>query len=244
MANISYLARPVTRLATIAVILATLTGCQAIVSSAPVAQVRVIAASPDAPSLDVYKGSNALAHNLGFGTVTSYIPLTTGPDTVAANTAGTKQLLTLSKANFAASGQYTILLGNTAAGLQQITLTDQSQPAPSGQVSLRFLDQATRAGAVDVYLVPSGQRLTSVTPLVSSITFGANTGYLNIPAATYSLVMMRSGIASAASPTTYTGPEVTYTPGTARTLILIDQPLVTSAGLQVITANDFDPATD
>jgi hypothetical protein len=39
----------------------------------------------------------------------------------------------------------------------------------------------------------------------------------------------------------YTGPQVTYAVGAARTVILIDQPLVSTPGLRVITVNDFDP---
>jgi hypothetical protein len=40
---------------------------------------------------------------------------------------------------------------------------------------------------------------------------------------------------------TYTGPQVTYSAGAARTIILIDSPPVTIPGIKVITANDFDP---
>jgi hypothetical protein len=231
------------RLPAIFVVLATLTGCQAIVSSPPVAQVRVITASPDAASLDIYKGSNPLAHSLGFGTVTSYIPLAPGADTVSANTAGTKQTLSISKANFAASSQYTVLIGNTAANLQQLTLRDQGQPAPPGQIALRFISQATRSGALDIYLVPAGQRLTSVSPIATNVLFGSNTGYLNSPAGTCTLVVLPSGtIPPNPSLAIYTGPQVSDAPGSVRTIILIDQQL--TPGIQVITANDFEPAVD
>jgi hypothetical protein len=220
----------------------TLTGCQAIDNSAPVAQVRVIAASPDSPGLDIYQGSTALAYNLGFGTVTSYIQLAPGIYTISADTAGTKQTLTSSKSTYAASTQYTVLIGNAAASLQQITLTDQSQPAPTGQIALRFIDQATRIGAVDIYLVPGGQKLTSVTPLITGIAFGVNTGYLNIPTGTYSVVMVPTGtIPVSTTVATYSSPQATYSAGSAHTVILIDQQLVSTPGLQVVTADDFEP---
>ena len=220
----------------------TLTGCQAIDNSAPVAQVRVIAASPDAPGLDIYQGSTALAYNLGFGTVTSYIQLAPGIFTINADTAGTKQTLTSSKSTYAASTQYTVLIGNAAASLQQIALTDQSQPAPTGQIALRFIDQATRIGAVDIYLVPGGQKLTSVTPLITGIAFGVNTGYLNIPTGTYSVVMVPTGtIPVSTTVATCSSPQATYSAGSAHTIILIDQQLVSTPGLQVVTADDFEP---
>jgi hypothetical protein len=244
MFNLIHLVRSAPRVVAAAATLVLLTGCGAIVSS-PVSQVRVVTASPDAPRLDIYQGSNPLAHNLGFGTVTSYIPLSPGSDTIAANTTGTRQLLSVSKTNFASSGQYTVLIGNSAANMQQITLTDQSQPAPAGEIALRFIDQATRVAASDIYLVPAGQKLTTITPLVTNLLFGGNTGYLNIPTGTYSLVMLSTGtVPSSAIAAPYTGPQVTYSAGSAHTVILIDQQLPSTPGLQVITASDFDPATN
>lgn len=220
----------------------TLTGCQAIVSTAPEAQVRVVVASPDSPGLDIYQGSNPVAYNLGFGTVTSYIQLTPGTYTINADTAGTKQVLSSSKSTFAASNQYTVLIGNSAANLQQLTLTDQSQAAPSGQIALRFIDQATRVSAVDVYLIPTGQKLAAVTPLLTNVSFGINTGYLNIPNGAYSIVMLPAGtVPISTTIATYSGPQVTYISGSAHTVILIDQQLGSSPGLQVITAEDFTP---
>jgi hypothetical protein len=237
-----HLGPPALRLIAAIAVLGTLTGCQAIVSSAPEAHVRIINATPDAPRLDLYQDSNALAFNLDFGTVTSYIQLPPGAYTISANTAGTRQILSSSKTTFTTSGQYTVLIGNTAASLQQLTLADQSQPAPSGQTALRFINQATRTGAVDIYLVPAGQKVNAVTPLVSEITFGTNTGYVNIPTGTYSLAMLPAGTAPTSTTiATYTGPQITYSVGAARTVILIDQPLFAAPGLQVITANDFDP---
>jgi FlaG/FlaF family flagellin (archaellin) len=232
------------RLAAALAVLATgaLTGCQAIVNSTPQAQVRIIHATPDTSGLDIYQGPNALAFNLGFGTVTSYVPLTPGVYTINADTAGSKQVLSSAKANFAASTQYTVLLGNSAASLQQLTLTDQSQPTPGGQIALRLINQATRLGAIDIYLVPAGQKLTAVQPLVTGVIFGTNTGYINVPAGIYSLIMLPTGtVPISAAAAIYTGPQVTYSSGAARTVILIDQPLVTTPGLHVITADDFDP---
>ncbi|NYF88211.1 DUF4397 domain-containing protein [Tunturiibacter empetritectus] len=245
MFNITSLVRPITRVVGAAALLLALTGCGAIISSTPVPQLRVVTASPDAPRLDIYQGPNALAHNLGFGTVTSYIPLSPGNETIAANTAGTRQVLSASKANFATSGQYTVLIGSTAASLQQLTLTDQSQPAPAGQIALRFLNQATHSGPIDIYLVPAGQRLVAVAPTVANTLFGANTGYLNLPAGAYSLVAMPAGtIPPTPSLAIYSGPQVTYPSGAARTIILIDPQQPSAPGLQVITASDFDPAAN
>src|ERR1700746_1063490 len=135
MSKAFHLDRPAARLLAAVAILGTLTGCQAIVSSAPEAHVRIINATPDAPRIDLYQDSNALAYNLDFGTVTSYIPLAPGAYNITANTAGTRQVLSAAKPTLATSGQYTVLIGNNVASLQQLTLADQSQPAPPGQIA-------------------------------------------------------------------------------------------------------------
>lgn len=217
-----------------------LTGCQGIVSSQSGSQVRIIDASPDAPGLDIYQNNAAIAYNLGFGTITSYVPIDPGTYTTSATQAGTKQVLTTSKATFVTGTQYTVLIGNASASLQQLILKDQSIPAPSGQIALRFIDQATRISAQDIYLVPAGQKLTAVTPIYTNITFGINTGYLNIPTGTYTLVMVPTGTVPASDTiATYTGAQVTYTGGSATTVILIDQQILTTPGLQVIAAPDY-----
>jgi Domain of unknown function (DUF4397) len=241
---INYFVRQAARFVSVAAFAGVLSGCQGIVGNPSLSQVRIVDASPDAPGFDIYQGADAVAFNLGFGTITSYIPVIPGTYTISANAAGTKQVLSTSKATFGIASQYTVLIGNSAASLQQLVLKDQSQPAPSGQIALRFIDQATRISAVDVYLVPAGQKLTSVSPVYTGLVFNVNTGYLNIPTGTYTLVMVPTGtVPTSETIATYTGPQVTYSGGSARTIILIDQQLITTPGLQVITADDYDSPT-
>lgn len=217
-----------------------LSGCQAVVSSPSASQLRIIAASPDAPGLDMYENSGVIAYNLGFGTVTSYISTDPGTFTISADIAGSKTALATAKGTFLASKQYTVLLGNVAANLQELILTDQAQAAPSGQISLRFIDQATRVGPIDIYLVPQGQKFTAVTPLITNVAFSDNTGYLNVPTGTYTLVIVPAGTTpTSTTVVTYTGAQVTYSGGSVTTVVLIDQQLVTTPGLQVITAQDY-----
>jgi hypothetical protein len=232
------------RMASAAVAMTVLSGCQGIVSSPTLSQVRVIDTSPDAPGIDVYMNNSPLIYNLGFGTITSYVPADPATYSIATKVNGSSQVLTSGKATFVASKQYTVLLGNVAANLEQTTLVDQGQAAPTGQIALRFLDQATRVGAMDVYLVPAGAKFTSVTPIATNMVFGTNTGYLNVPTGTYTIVLVPAGtIPTSSTIATYTGAQIIYTGGSATTVILIDQQLVTTPGLQVIMATDFTSPT-
>lgn len=218
-----------------------LSGCQGLIGSPSSSQVRIVDVSPDAPNLDIYQSHDALAYSLGFGTITSYVPVTPGTYTITANSTGTGQVVSSAKNTFLPTTQYTVLIGNTASS-QQLTLKDQSQPAPSGQIDLRFIGQAPRAGAVDIYLLPSGQTLADVRPIATNVNLGANTGYLSVPAGTYSIVMLPTGTpAIAATPAAYVGTQISYADGSARTVILIDQRQINGYHLQIITADDYEP---
>ena len=243
MLNRLHLATRTVRLAALAVLAAGLAGCQSMAGSPQIAQVRVIDVSPDAPALDIYQNPapqpSAGLYNIGFGTVSSYMPVSPGTYTHAAFTSGTQQQLAAIRGNFATNNQYTVLAGNIAANLQMSVLKDQSTPAPTGQTALRFLGQATRAGSVDIYLLPPGFSLRGASPIATSVGFGSNTGYLNAPSGTYSIVAYPSGSVPAATTPAYTGSQVTYPGSSVRTVVLIDQQ---PAGLQTITAPDYDPS--
>jgi hypothetical protein len=241
------------RLAALAMVAAVLTGCQGMSRVQPVSQVRVIDASPDAPAIDIRQNSATNLYNVGFGTVSSYIPVAPGDYTHAAYTAGTSQQLAAVKASFLDGGQYTVLTGNTAAALQMSVLRDRSTPAPAGQVALRIVSQTTRPAAFDLYLLPAGSPMTALVPLASHATFGSNTGYINAPSGTYSLLAFPAGSSPLETRPIYNGAQASYPSGAVRTLVLIDQlrspryqptqgARTATPSLEIITANDFDPS--
>ncbi len=224
-----------------------LSGCGDVnTSSRQIAAFRIVDASPDAGGLDVYANNTVLTYNVGFGTVSSYIAFTPGTYTFAAKQSGATTVLSSTRGTLLQNTEYTLLIGNVAAGLQTLLLQDQSQPAPSGQIALRFIDQATRIGAVDVYLVPQGGTLLTTIPVLTGLTFNNTTNaprYIDVPTGSYTLVVVPSGtVLSATTVTSYTGAVVSYPGGSARTVIFLDQQLVTVPGVQVITANDYDAA--
>jgi hypothetical protein len=222
-----------------------LAGCQGIDLNSP--QLRIIDASPDAGVLDSYQDNTALAYNLVFGTVTSYVPLSSGSYALAADRAGTRQALVAGNASLAAGKQYTAVLGNVAAAMQQTVMLDQSQPASAGEIEFRFVQQATRSGAVDIYLVPHSGKPSNTSPLVVNLGFGANSGYLSVPAGTYAIDVVPAGTTLVSSTVTLlSGAQVEYNSGAVRTVVLIDQEIVgqqhagLSPGVQTLVAADAD----
>lgn len=226
-------------------LLAGLPGCQSItVNAGNVAQVRVVDASPQSNGLDFYESNNALAYNLGFGTNTSYVPISPGTYTLTADATGTRQVLASASATLSAARQYTVIVGNVPANMQAVVLQDQTQPAPTGHVAVRILDWTTRTGAVDVYMVPSGGSITTTSPVATNVSFQGNTGYIDVPAGTYALAVVPAGTVPVSSTTTLlTGSQRYYGTGSVHTVVLIDQQIVTVPGVQAIILDDYESPT-
>jgi len=243
--SLSHSGNRATRLGLLALALAVFSGCQSIDMNSP--QLRVIDASPDAGVLDSYQNNAGLAYNLSFGTMTSYVPMSAGSYTLTADRAGTRQTLATTNATLSPGKQYTAIIGNDLASMQQTILLDQSQPAPAGEIAVRFVQQATRSGAVDIYLVPRNGRPANTQAIATNLSFGANSGYLSVPAGTYAIDIVPTGTVLVSSTVTLlSGAQVDYPSGSVRTVVLIDQEILgpqragLTPGVQTITLADAD----
>lgn len=235
--------RPRTSACLLALSAMLLSGCQSLdAGPSNVAQLRVIHASPDAPAVDLYAGKTALAYGVEFGSASSYVSLpAAGTVHLTARTANSVQKLVTVKVGLAAGHRYTAVVSNVAASLQETIYPDQTQPAPAGQMGVRIIDTATRAGALDVYLVPDSGKLTTTVPLRTALGFGDSTGYISEPAGTYSLLILAAGAVPASSMQTLSsGPQMSYAPGAVRTIVLVDRP--GEPGVDAIVAEDYEPA--
>lgn len=226
-----------------------LSGCGQVSGSTQTqyAQLRVIDTSTSAGGLDIQVGSSVLAYNIGFGSVVNYTPVLPGTYTISANQAGTKTVVSSTRATLAAPTEYTLLIGNTAAGAQAQLLTDQSQPAPGSQVLIRLLDQATAIGSVDIYFIPSGGSLLTTKPVATAVNLNDIRSGIYVPSGTYQIVLLPAGtVPVAATATTaattaiYTSAATSLPSGSARTIVLLDTQVTTSPAVQVIFVTDYD----
>ncbi len=226
--------------------LLSLTGCQSItINASNLAQLRVVDASIDAGGIDIYQNGVALAYNVGFGSASSYVPVQPAGYTITADRASTRQVLVSAGATLYPAKQYTAIIGNVAANLQEAIIQDQSVPAPSGQVAVRILNWATKVGNVDVYLVPSSSTLVTTNVFAANVSFEGNSGYIDVPAGTYAIAVVPAGTVPASSTVTLlSGSQQYYSTGTVHTVVLIDQQVTTTPAVNAIMLDDFDsPAT-
>lgn len=215
-----------------------LSACQNVQGFSVPSLVRVIDASYLAPALNVYVEKTTLAANIGEGFVSNYgtfTPSLSAPIQVAAATGG--PALASSSAILNAGEQHSIFITDNASTPAQYTITllsDQQIPAPSGQSSFRFLNQAVLAGPVDVYVVPDSATLATSKPMCTAIAVGAICGYVGFAAQKVTLVIAPTGQTTAK----YTSSPITLTGGEVRTVVIVDSHLTTDPPVQMVIAND------
>lgn len=232
------------RLSAAALAVSALSGCQSIdVSNSNAAMVRAFNASPDSTGSDFYTGKTVIVYNLGFSYNTTYVPLNPGTQSITTNQASTTQVLAAVTASLGSQKNYTVITGNVAANLQETIFADQNFAAPSGQIAVRVINEATRIGAVDIYMVPSGGKLSATTPVVTNVSFNMNSGYIDIPVGTYSIAVLPTGTTPGSVATLFSGSQASYTSGVVSTIVVIDTPLTTSPAANAEVLNDFTPPT-
>lgn len=234
------------RLGAAALAVSTLSGCQSIdVNSSNAALVRVFNASPDSTGFDFYTGKTGIVFNLGFSYKTTYVSLNPGTQTITTDQASTvpPQVLTSVAASLGSQKSYTVIAGNVLANLQETIFLDQNFAAPSGQIAVRVINEATRIGAVDIYLVASGGKLATTLPFATNVTFNGNSGYIDIPAGTYAIAVLPTGTNPGSGTTLFSGSQASYATGAASTLIVFDTPLTTAPAANVAVLTDYQPPT-
>ena len=211
-------------------------GCQSVTGSTAKTLVRVIDASYNAPAVDVYIGNTLIGANIGSRSITDYAYLNPAAFAVTVDPVSTRKATAQTGGTFLASQQHTVFITDFNSSYQATVLTDQNTPAPAGQISVRFLDQAPLSGNVDVYFVPDGAKFTDAKPVLSGLTPGGSTAYINIPAGTFSVVVVPSGATAAK----YTSQSIAFTGGQVRTMLIVDQQLLNNPPINVLIGADLN----
>lgn len=200
--------------------------------------VRVIDASWNAPPLDVKIGATPIAVNVGAATFTDYAFLP--PENATAYVSPTKTtIVTASVAGaFLVAQQHSVLITDANGGYQATLLTDQTATPAAGYVSLRFLQQAARTGYVDIYFIPSTGTLAGARPLLNSVATGTVSGYVNVQAGSYTLVIAPAGDTNAKD--VYTSEALQFTGGQVRSVLIMDAQLTTSPPVTIAIGDDLN----
>lgn len=214
-----------------------LLGCQSVENSSPSqTQVRVIDASYNAPPVNVDIATTPIAANIGAATFTNYAFLPPENATAYVIPVGATKPTAQAAGEFLVSEQHSVLITDQGSTYAVSILTDQPAAAPAGYFSIRFLQQAVKAGAVDIYLVPDGSKLTDAKPLFADVAPQAVEGYANVPAGTYTIVVTPTGVTTTPSATA----SIQFSAGQVRTALIMDAQLTTNPPVTVTIGNDLN----
>jgi hypothetical protein len=136
----------------VALVLSLLSGCNK--SDDNDAWVRLVNASSDYSTLDLYASTTAISTSIATYTVGSYVSLDPATYTFNLNAGGASATSATTSATVASTDHYTVVAYTTGAGLTTQVLTDQEAAPTSGTAKFRVFHTASAdAGNVDVYVV-------------------------------------------------------------------------------------------
>jgi hypothetical protein len=200
--------------------------------------VRVIDASYNAPPVDVKIGTTPIAVNIAAATFTNYAFLP--PENATAYVYPTKTpTATASVAGaLLVAQQHSVFITDTSGGYQATLLTDQGVTPPAGYVSLRFLQQAIHAGAVDIYLLSGSGTPAGAKPLLSDVAPATVSSYVNVQAGSYTLAIAPAGDTNAKD--VYTSEALQFTAEQVRSVLIMDAQLATNPPVTIAIGNDVN----
>jgi hypothetical protein len=217
-----------------------LSSCTNVAGFSPTSLVRVVDASYIAPAVNVYVENTLFAGNIGQGYISNYGTVT--PSAAAqikvTQATGGKTLVTAA-ATLNAGEQHSVFLTDNGASPTAYIVTvlaDQQTPAAAGHSAFRFLNQAPRTGAVDVYMVPGSTTLANTIPLCTALPVGSTCGYVSFASATVTMVITPAGTVTPK----FTSTSLALSGGEVRTVVIVDSQLTNDPPVQVVIANDVD----
>jgi len=219
-----------------------LAACENVATYTQPSLVRFIDASYIAPAANAQVEGQLIAANAGAGTITPYGTVPASQAALIQITAATGGKALVSTSGTLLPGhQHSVFLTDNGAAPSSYTVTileDQQIAAASNLSAFRFLNQAPKTGAVDIYMVPAGVALADAIPLVTDLPVGSTAGYVSFTAQTVTMVVTPTGLTKPS----YTSTPIMLIGGEVRTALIMDTQLTSNPPVQVTMADDAGPA--
>jgi FtsP/CotA-like multicopper oxidase with cupredoxin domain len=183
-------------------------------------RVRLLNALTSSQSLAFVVDGQTASSGVGFGGASPYVSLTLGSHRLQAQASGTGTTLVDFTRDLNAEGAFSFV---PAPGLSQfgaLFIPDDPTPA-SGQAKLRVVHVAAAPGSISVYLTSPTADLSSATPIIPTLAFGAVSPYVAVAPGTFRIRVTPAGIPSTVL---LDSGNLTLTSGAVRTLLVTDSP--------------------
>lgn len=167
--------------------------------AATVGYVRLAHLSPDTPAVDVYLSSVAGGAPrkfpaVGYGTVSTYLPLDTGTYSVAMRTVGaaeSSQPVLSTSVTVVAGGAYTVAGVGRFADLGLRVINDDLKLPAAGKAKVRVVNASVRAPQLDVSVATTGATIAT------GAAFATTTDYREVEPGKWPLKLQPSGSTNA-----------------------------------------------
>jgi hypothetical protein len=184
------------------------------------ARVRVVHASPDAPSVDVLLDDAEVLSDVPYLAASDYLAASTGDHNLKVNAAGTATTVIDADVTLAEGTDYTVIASGLVAEIAPIVLVDDNSTPAAGNARVRAIHGAPSAPAVDIYVTAPGADLEAVVPVLTGVAFGDVADYLEVPAGDYQVRVTPAGTKVVA----IDSGALTLESGQVRTAIAVDAP--------------------
>jgi hypothetical protein len=183
------------------------------------ARVRLMNALTSTPSLDFAVDGQVAATGITFGGASRYVSVGLGSHRLSAQATGTGTTLLDFTRDLTADGSFSLI---PAPGLSQfgaLFIPDDLTPA-SGQAKVRLVHVAAAQSALSLYITTTSGDLSSATPIVPTLSFGAASPYVTVVPGSYRIRVTPVGVPS----TIILDIGATLGAGSVRTLLVTDAP--------------------
>ena len=174
-------------------------------------RLRLMNAVPDESSLEVLVDSKSVSSNLAYGTSTGYLSEKSGSHQVGIEPSGSSTTLLQQSISFASGTDTTVISYGFSTQVANLVLTDDNSAPASGDFKIRVINVSPNLGPADVYIVTPGTPLSTVSPTISNLGYGATAPYQSLSAANYEIELTSVGQKFAAVDTgtlTFSGGQV------------------------------------
>ena len=200
------------------------------------AEFRAVHAAFGTDEVDVFVGddfTNAIAAGLPFGGTSVVAELDLGSTDFNITPAGNLgAFLEQRQITISQGALHTMFLVGLPGDMTSLVVTDD-QRRLANFAKLRITQGAVRFALTDIYLLPAGSDIGLVSPNVTSLLFGQNSGYLSVSPNEYDLTFTLPG-----SKTVIGGPYRLQLEGSGiYSVVMVDSPDITTA--DIIQLDDF-----
>ena len=154
---------------------------------------RLMNAVPDEASLDVLVDSTSVSSNLAYGTSTGYLSQKSGSHQIGIEPSGSTSTLLQQSISFASGTDTTVISYGFSSQVANLVLTDNNSAPASGNFRIRVINASPNLGPADVYIVTPGTALSTISPTLSNLGFGATAPYQSLAAGNYEIEITSVG---------------------------------------------------